>query len=237
MPTLTSRTSARLGQAFVLLSLLLPSPVAQAFAAAAGDVAPAAGVNTTAAYVPLFQSREIRSTSLAAFKQWLSVMDRYSRERKLENGPCTDADPPICHLVEWKAFLSGLRGKSRMDQLQEVNRYMNAHPYILDMVNWGVQDYWETPKEFLDRNGDCEDYAIAKFYSLRALGMDNTNLRIVVLQDMNLQISHAILVAYVDGKAFALDNQIPEVVSTEIIHHYRPFYSINEEAWWLHRPL
>ena len=238
MPTLTAGASARLGQALVLAALLGALHPPHASAAAGGGAAPQAeGVTTTAAYVPLFESREIKSTSLGAFKQWLSVMDRYSRERKLENGPCTDADPPICHLVEWKAFLSGLKGKSRMDQLQEVNRYMNAHPYILDMVNWGVQDYWETPKEFLDRNGDCEDYAIAKFYSMRALGMDNTNLRIVVLQDMNLQIPHAILVAYVDGKAFALDNQIPEVVSTEIIHHYRPFYSINEEAWWLHRPL
>lgn len=190
----------------------------------------------TASYVPLFQTREVKSSSLAAFKQWLSVMDRYSRERKQEAGPCTDADPPICHLVEWTSFLSTLKNKDRLDQLQEVNRYMNAHPYILDMVNWGVADYWETPKEFLDRSGDCEDYAIAKFYSMRALGMDNTNLRIVVLQDMNLQIPHAILVAYLDGKAFVLDNQIPEVVNAEIIHHYRPFYSINEQNWWLHRP-
>lgn len=203
------------------------------------DDAPATGevVTTAASYVPVFATREIRSTNLSAFKQWLSVMDRYARERKFENGPCSDAVPSICHLVEWKAFLDGLKGKDRMDQLQEVNRYMNAHPYILDMINWGVADYWETPKEFLDRSGDCEDYAIAKFYSMRALGMDNTNLRILVLQDMNLQIPHAILIAYLDGKAYVLDNQIPEVVNAEIIHHYRPFYSINEQAWWLHRPL
>jgi predicted transglutaminase-like cysteine proteinase len=98
-----------------------------------------------------------------------------------------------------------------------------------------VPDYWETPKEFLDRNGDCEDYAISKFYSMIALGMDDSNMRIVILQDMNLQIPHAILVAYVEGKPLVLDNQIPEVVSADIIHHYRPFYSINQHNWWLHR--
>ncbi len=204
---------------------------------ASGDPSPAASAaaTTTAAYVPLFSTREVKSTNLGAFRQWLSVMDRYSRERKLEKGPCAD-DPAVCNLVEWKAFLSTIAGKDRMTQLQEVNKYMNAHPYIVDVMNWGVADYWETPKEFLDRSGDCEDYAIAKFYSLRALGMDNTNLRIVVLQDMNLQIPHAILVAYLDGKPMVLDNQIPQVVDASIIHHYRPYYSINEENWWLHRP-
>ncbi len=224
-----------LALASLLAAPAIPAPAANA----PQETAPAAGevITTTAAYVPIFATREIRSTNLSAFKQWLSVMDRYASERKLENGPCTDDAPSICHLVEWKAFLAGLKGKDRMDQLQEVNRYVNAHPYILDIVNWGVADYWETPKEFLDRSGDCEDYAIAKFYSMRALGMDSANLRILVLQDMNLQIPHAILIAYVDGKAYVLDNQIPEVVNAEIIHHYRPFYSINEQAWWLHRPL
>ena len=221
----------------MLWGALLWSGPARAAQGASGDPAPGAPSITTAmaAYVPLFGTREIKSTNLSAFHQWLSVMDRYSRERKQEKSPCAD-DPAICNLVEWKAFLSTLTGKDRMTQLQEVNRFMNAHPYITDMVNWGVADYWETPKEFLDRSGDCEDYAIAKFYSMRALGMDNTNLRIVVLQDMNLQVPHAILVAYLDGKYMVLDNQIPQVVDASIIHHYRPFYSINEEYWWLHRP-
>ena len=71
---------------------------------------------------------------------------------------------------------------------------------------------------------------------MRALGMDHDVLRIVVLQDLNLRVPHAILVAYVDGKPYVLDNQIPQVVSADVIHHYRPFYSINETNWWLHRP-
>lgn len=194
-----------------------------------------AGAASTVAYVPLFGTREVESNSLTAFKQWLSVMDRYASERKLEKEPCTD-NPIICHIVEWKAHLNTLKGMDRMSQLQDVNRYLNAHPYIQDIANWGLPDYWETPKQFLDRNGDCEDYAIAKFYSMRALGMTDDVLRIVVLQDLNLRIPHAILVAYVDGKPYVLDNQIPQVVSADIIHHYRPFYSINEKHWWLHRP-
>ena len=227
--------AAALGLAVLWGTLLWSDPALAAKDKDAGGDPTPSTTSAMAAYVPLFSTREIKSTNLGAFKQWLSVMDRYSRERKQEKGPCAD-DPAVCNLVEWKSFLSTLSGKDRMTQLQEVNRFMNTNPYITDMVNWGVADYWETPKEFLDRSGDCEDYAIAKFYSLRALGMDNTNLRIVVLQDMNLQIPHAILVAYLDGKYMVLDNQIPQVVDASIIHHYRPFYSINEEYWWLHRP-
>jgi predicted transglutaminase-like cysteine proteinase len=229
----SSPRRAVLRRLVLTFSLALAGPSAWA---APADPERAAPSVATAAYVALFHSREVKSSTLTAFKQWLSVMDRYSGERKLENGPCTDADPIVCHLVEWHAFLMTLKNKDRMAQLQEVNRYVNAHPYILDIVNWGAGDYWETPKEFLDRNGDCEDYAISKFYSLRALGMDNTNMRIVVLQDLNLQIPHAVLVAYVEGKPFVLDNQIPEVVNADVIRHYRPFYSINEKNWWLHRP-
>ncbi len=228
--------AAVLALGLVLATLTAGLGAAAAAPGASAGASPSAGTGAeNAAYVPLFESREIKASSLAAFKQWLSVMDRYSGERKIENGPCTD-DPVICHLTEWKAFLGTLKAKDRMDQLQEVNQFMNSHPYIQDIVNWGVSDYWETPREFLDRNGDCEDYAIAKFYSMRALGMDNTTLRIVILQDMNLQVPHAILVAYLDGKPYVLDNQIPQVVSADIIHHYRPFYSINEQNWWLHRP-
>ena len=53
-----------------------------------------------------------------------------------------------------------------MQQLDAVNRYMNKHQYITDIVNWGVTDYWETPREFFLKDGDCEDFAIAKFKSL-----------------------------------------------------------------------
>lgn len=72
--------------------------------------------------------------------------------------------------------------------------------------------------------------------SLRALGWDNDHMRIVVLKDLNLDIAHAVLVVYRDGLAWVLDNQIGEVVAADRIRHYRPYYSINEDSWWLHRP-
>ena len=70
---------------------------------------------------------------------------------------------------------------------------------------------------------------------MRALGMSNENMRIVVVQDLNLRLGHAVLVVYLNNKAYVLDNQVDRVVSAERVRHYRPIYSINENAWWLHR--
>lgn len=112
---------------------------------------------------------------------------------------------------------------------------MNQARYITDIVNWGTSDYWAIPYEFFVRHGDCEDYAIAKFMTLRAAGFSQDNMRIVVLNDENLRIMHAVLAVYVGEEIYILDNQIKRMVSHRSIHHYTPIYSINETRWWRHR--
>ncbi|MSO74563.1 MAG: hypothetical protein EXQ99_05365, partial [Alphaproteobacteria bacterium] len=87
----------------------------------------------------------------------------------------------------------------------------------------------------LYRDGDCEDYAIAKYMSFRSLGYTPDDLRLVVLQDNNLHITHAVLVTYLDGRTLVLDNQIKQVVEHSRICHYSLYYSINETGWWLHK--
>ncbi|HTO85366.1 MAG TPA: transglutaminase-like cysteine peptidase [Methylomirabilota bacterium] len=181
-----------------------------------------------AANEPLFGTQEIHSSDLQMFPKWRGTMDRYAGEQK-------NCDPAKCHLGEWQALVERLRGKDLMTELREVNREMNAKPYITDPVNWNLPDYWATPFQFLRKDGDCEDYAIAKYMALRKLGVAIDDMRIVVLQDMNLGIAHAILAVYVKGTPYILDNQISTVVPAKAIHHYKPVYSVNENGWWLHR--
>ncbi|OAB56437.1 hypothetical protein AY599_21370 [Leptolyngbya valderiana BDU 20041] len=177
----------------------------------------------------LFGSLEARSDNIALFPKWQGALARYFGEVSAPQGVTRE------DLVEWQAFLDGLGGRNAMTQIEAVNDQMNRHRYIQDPPNWGVPDYWATPAQFFQKNGDCEDYAIAKFMSLRALGWPNEALRIVVLKDLNLRLMHAVLVVYHDGQAYVLDNQIDQVMPAERIRHYRPIYSVNEEAWWLHR--
>ncbi|MDD3370724.1 MAG: transglutaminase-like cysteine peptidase [Alphaproteobacteria bacterium] len=182
-----------------------------------------------------FINREVRSNNIKMFPRWTGMLARYGAENhKLDSVCGPDRDTP-CKLKEWKDFLEDLKDEPLMDKITEVNRYLNKYPYVDDIVNWGIVNYWETPYEFQRKSGNCKDYAIAKFMSLRAIGVPGDLMRIVVLRDLNLGgIIHAVLVVSVGEKNYILDNQIKQVISTDKVYHYVPIYSINEEHWWQH---
>nr|WP_279347251.1 transglutaminase-like cysteine peptidase [Govania unica] len=144
-----------------------------------------------------------------------------------------------CRQDDLKDLLSKLAGRPRSEQIVAINHFMNLAPYVTDMVNWGVPDYWATTREFMQKDGDCEDYAIAKYFSLKALGVPADSMRIVIVEDMNLKTPHAVLAVYEAGAdkgvPLILDNQLPGPVKASSILHYKPIYSINESAWWYHR--
>jgi hypothetical protein len=122
-----------------------------------------------------------------------------------------------------------------MRQLEAVNAYANRVAYRSDLDRHGVADHWATPRETLGRSADCEDYAIIKYLSLRKLGWPAAELRLVVLKHEIRNELHAVLVAYVDGTAYVLDNLVPDVREHAAIGYYRPIFSINETAWHYHR--
>jgi len=185
----------------------------------------------------LFGSHETKSTDLSAFKKWNSALVRIKKDlanKVVQERNCRDGVSRKCYMDDWRSFLAFLKDKPVDRQISEINSYMNKYPYITDIVNWHVQDYWESIRQFLTRDGDCEDYAIAKYVSLKELGFNVDNMRIVVVRDTSLNIAHALLVVYFKGKRLILDNQIPYVALAKSVLHYRPYYSINEHAWWLH---
>lgn len=183
-----------------------------------------------------FDSRELRLSDLRRFNKWTATLTRYRAERQeASHADCVGTTGLGCGYRNWRAFLDTLRTADKRQQLEAVNRYMNARPYVADPKNWHTKDHWSTPGEFLARSGDCEDYAIAKFLSLRELGWSADDLRIVAVQDERAGLGHAVLVAYLNSRTWMLDNQIKDVTDTKSVHHYRPIYSLSESAWWLHR--
>lgn len=179
-------------------------------------------------YPRIFGSIELFSTKTTRFPKWLTMLARFQDGTRLcESSTCTSKG--------WKEFVAELKGKDLNTQLKEVNRAFNAHRYILDINNWGEEDYWATPYQFLKKDGDCEDYAISKYFTLKMLGVPVENMRVVALQDLNLNLGHAVLVVYVGDQPMMLDNQIASVVPANSIRHYNPVFSINEAGWWLHR--
>lgn len=183
----------------------------------------------------LFGYQESEQSNIALFKQWVAALERHL-QLDVPERDCSQPQFNRCHLREWLAFLESIRSLPLPKQLQRVNEYANAKRYVLDLDNYGLPDYWAVAREFLYNGGDCEDYAITKLFSLRWLGLETDKLRIVVLQDTNLRIPHAVLAVYTDNDIYILDNQIQQVVKHRDIVHYVPVYSINEDHWWIHTP-
>ena len=111
-------------------------------------------------YPPIFNSKEFANQGIKKFPKWVDMLKRWNNA-----SPCDDDE---CTTSGWEDLLDELKGKDRMTQIKEVNRYFNGQRYIIDRKNWGVEDYWATPYQFLKMDGDCEDYAIAKFMALKA---------------------------------------------------------------------
>ncbi|MGE0119848.1 MAG: transglutaminase-like cysteine peptidase [Dongiaceae bacterium] len=203
---------ARASAAFVLLL-----GAATAVPAPAGIVRPG-----------LFGSREIHSEDLNRFPKWRESLTRFEEELRSCAGT-------LCNIDDWNSLIMSLQGREGMDRLSRLNRSINRRSYIEDFANWRELDYWATPLEFLARSGDCEDFAIAKYQVLRALGMAIDDMRIVIVNDRARRATHAVLAVYVDGRPLILDNLRDDVVAADLIGDYEPVYSINEQGWWLHR--
>jgi predicted transglutaminase-like cysteine proteinase len=201
--------------------------------AAAEDTRMGPSEGTQMPHPAIFGAREIYSPDVAAFVKWTGMLERFRAEQQAQ-APCAPGVVAGCAAAEWRRLLDELVGLDLRAKLDRVNAAINRHPYVPSMRNWAETNHWETPFEFFRRGGQCQDYAIAKYLLLRSAGVPAAQLRIVVLRDTRLDLDHAVTVAYVEGRVLMLDSQIGSVVPADSIHHYQPYYSINEEGWWLH---
>lgn len=177
-------------------------------------------------YPALFGSEERASTNLEPFTKWTGMFQKFETAMQQPGGK---------RVVDvWQREISAYQGLPLEKMVARVNDYINKQKYILDNRNWDLSDYWSHPIEFFERGGDCEDFAIAKYVSLRALGVPEDRLRIAIVHDLQKDIPHAVLVVYTDTGALILDNQNPRAENERYVTRYRPIFTINRNAWWLH---
>jgi predicted transglutaminase-like cysteine proteinase len=193
-----------------------------------------APANTAANSV--FQSGPPTGHSFAIFPFWQQVLtDMATAEAHAHFAFARSCDAErTCIPAAWTIFLDSIRKLSQHEQMDAVNNWANAKPYVEDSVNWHVADYWETPGEFIAHGGDCEDYAITKYFSLTRLGFSPSDLRIVIVDDLNLKAFHAVLAVRNGRGVWLLDDQLPQIVRMDVAVQYIPIYSLNELGWWLH---
>ncbi len=215
-----------LGAVFAIAFAMPPSAPVRANTGLHGHAAPALGNR-------IFGSGEFRLVSFAALPQWKRLLGRIEKELKTMTR-CW-ADVPRCpspEMRQWRQIGVQAAGLDRREQLRIVNSYFNQSPYKADRELYGVREYWATPAEFMARSGDCEDYAIAKYFTLRHLGFHDDELRIVMLYDRIRGVGHAILAVLVEGDILILDNQNDIVLSHSRYKHYAPRYMMNQAALW-----
>jgi predicted transglutaminase-like cysteine proteinase len=135
----------------------------------------------------------------------------------------------------WRTVIEDLQGKSEKDQLAGVNQFFNQLNFVDDIHLWGKKDYWATPLEFLGSNaGDCEDFTIAKYFSLLELGIPDKKLRLVYVKAIELNQFHMVLAYYETPRSqpLILDNLIGEIKPASKRGDLLPIYSFNGRNLW-----
>jgi predicted transglutaminase-like cysteine proteinase len=134
------------------------------------------------------------------------------------------------------AFGASLRGHGVIAKLEAVNSYVNARVrFTDDRVQFGVTDRWLTATETLTRGrGDCEDFAIAKRALLRAAGVADKDLYLVVLKDLTRRADHAVLVVRAEGRFLVLDNGTNRIVDSSDLFDYKPVLTFTAGRTFTH---
>ena len=139
-------------------------------------------------------------------------------------------------LLSWQHLVDSSMALGEQQKLILVNDFFNQVRFINDLEHWQKIDYWATPIELLATDGgDCEDFAIAKYITLRALKVSEDKLRITYVKALSLDQAHMVLTYYDTPGSIPriLDNLDPVIKSADQRADLEPVYSFNGEGLWL----
>ncbi len=123
---------------------------------------------------------------------------------------CRDHGAPCPPAAQrFLAVIASGRARDGRARLGIVNRAINLsiRP-TSDLVQWGMSDRWSAPlATFTTGRGDCEDYAIAKYVALQAVGVAEDDLRLVIVRDLAMEQDHAVLLVRFEASWIVLDNR------------------------------
>ena len=138
----------------------------------------------------------------------------------------------------WFKLMREQNNKPELDRLEKVNRFFNLFRFIDDGKLWGKSNYWASPIEFIGVNGgDCEDYSIAKYFTLLELGIADEKMRITMVKAVKLNQYHMVLAYYKTPSAMPLilDNLDGTIKPANQRNDLIPIYSFNASQLWLNK--
>ncbi len=140
--------------------------------------------------------------------------------------------------IAWRKLLITVKQvKDDKKKLTLINDFFNQKiDFVNDIDHWQKKDYWATPLEFVASGaGDCEDFAIAKYFSLLATGVAEEKLRITYVKAIKQKQAHMVLTYFATPQAIplVLDNLIPQIKKATKRKDLIPVYSFNGSGLWL----
>lgn len=148
----------------------------------------------------------------------------------------------VRRFAAWQQGMRAAESRSEDERLVAVNELVNRHVrFTDDALIWQQPDYWATPLETLGQGaGDCEDFALAKYFSLILLGVAPEKLRLVYVKarlggpDSRLSQAHMVLAYYPEPTAepLILDNLLGEIRPASRRPDLKPVYSFNHDGVW-----
>ncbi len=144
--------------------------------------------------------------------------------------------PARARLLNWQILVEDHAHDDTAEKLYAVNVFFNQQEFVDDILHWKKNDYWATPVEFLaTQGGDCEDFSVAKYFTLVALGVPQERLRITYVKAVLLNQAHMVLTYYdkPDAEPLVLDNLIAEIRPASQRKDLLPVYSFNGAELWV----
>ncbi len=145
-----------------------------------------------------------------------------------------DADARA-RVERWQSLVLNKQDVSEKGKLRSVNSFFNRIRFVDDIKVWQKKDYWATPVEFLSKNaGDCEDFTIAKYFTLRALNIPAEKLRLMYVRALRINQSHMVLAYFEtpDAMPLILDNLNGKILPANYRRDLKPIYSFNADGLW-----
>jgi predicted transglutaminase-like cysteine proteinase len=145
-------------------------------------------------------------------------------------------DPGQKRLADWHVLMREHRELPEREKLTLVNDFFNQLEFVDDLTHWGKDDYWATPQEMLvSGGGDCEDFATAKYFTLRQLDVANEKLRLIYVKSLSLNQPHMVLGYYPEPTAdpLILDNLVKKILFASERTDLLPVYSFNAQGLWV----
>lgn len=143
---------------------------------------------------------------------------------------------------DWQKLLADAKPLGAMDKLKRVNEFFNRRiTFGEDQQIWGQPDYWATPLETLVKGkGDCEDFTIAKYFTLLNAGVPVEQLRLVYVKAKiggaasTITQAHMVLAYYATPNAepLVLDNLITDLRPASRRPDLAPVFSFNSQGIW-----